>query len=166
MTVSKDRAFLLAALPLLAADRITKLLALRDLQPPHIAHQAIGNLIRWTLVFNRDAAMNLTLGPWSRWGFATIAVLGILLMLRLLRVAPADATWRAVGLGLVAAGAMGNLIDRLQSARGVVDFIDVGVGTHRFWTFNVADAGVTVGALVLAVVFSHEPRVPTHGIDA
>lgn len=163
---SKDRVFLLAALPLLVADRITKLLAVRDLQPPHIAHQAIGNVVRWTLVFNRDAAMNLTLGPWSRWGFAVIAVFGILLMWRLLQAAPDNAVWRAVGLGLVAAGAMGNLIDRLQTARGVVDFIDVGAGTHRFWTFNVADAGVTIGALVLAVVFSHAPRAPTNSIDA
>jgi signal peptidase II len=159
---SKARVFVLTAFPVLAADRITKLLALRDLQPPHIAHQALGNVVRWTLVFNRDAAMNLSLGPWSRWGFALIALLGVALMLRLLQVAPGDAVWRAVGLALVAAGATGNLIDRLQSDRGVIDFIDVGVGTHRFWTFNVADAGVTMGALVLAVVFSREPRVPTH----
>jgi signal peptidase II len=32
-----------------------------------------------------------------------------------------------------------------------VDFIDVGVGAVRFWTFNVADSGITVGAILLAI---------------
>jgi signal peptidase II len=39
----------------------------------------------------------------------------------------------------VAAGAVGNLIDRIRSDLGVVDFIDVGFGLHRWPTFNVAD---------------------------
>lgn len=40
----------------------------------------------------------------------------------------------------------------------MVDFIDVGVGTVRFWTFNVADSGVTIGACLLAVVLWMEER--------
>jgi signal peptidase II len=44
---------------------------------------------------------------------------------------------------------VGNLLDRLRSARGVVDFIDIGIGTHRFWTFNIADIGVTIGTAML-----------------
>ncbi|MFL5595004.1 MAG: signal peptidase II, partial [Gemmatimonadaceae bacterium] len=43
-------------------------------------------------------------------------------------------------------------IDRLRSARGVVDFIDIGLGTHRFWTFNVADMAVTLGTATLTWV--------------
>ena len=53
-------------------------------------------------------------------------------------------------------GAAGNLIDRFRSPRGVVDFIDIGVGDVRFWTFNVADSAVTVGAILLALVLWHE----------
>jgi signal peptidase II len=51
----------------------------------------------------------------------------------------------------VAGGAAGNLLDRLRGAQGVVDFIDVGIGIHRWPTFNVADAAVSCGAIVLAV---------------
>jgi len=40
----------------------------------------------------------------------------------------------------------------------VVDFIDVGIGDVRFWTFNVADSAVTVGALLLAWVLWREDR--------
>ena len=56
---------------------------------------------------------------------------------------------RAVGVALVVGGAIGNLVDRLRSGAGVVDFIDLGVADVRFWTFNIADVGITLGALVL-----------------
>ena len=48
------------------------------------------------------------------------------------------------------AGACGNLLDRLRSPRGVVDFIDIGIGDVRFWTFNLADVAVFCGAILLA----------------
>ncbi|MGH7447666.1 MAG: signal peptidase II, partial [Longimicrobiales bacterium] len=48
-------------------------------------------------------------------------------------------------------GAVGNLIDRVRSASGVVDFIDVGVGSVRWPVFNVADMAVTTGAIILAL---------------
>jgi signal peptidase II len=52
-------------------------------------------------------------------------------------------------LALICGGAVGNLIDRLRSPLGVVDFIDIGIGPHRFWTFNIADVGVTFGTAAL-----------------
>lgn len=55
--------------------------------------------------------------------------------------------WNMVALGLILAGAVGNLIDRLRFGGAVTDFIDPG-----FWpAFNVADSGVTIGAIMLAV---------------
>src|ERR1051325_7382530 len=44
---------------------------------------------------------------------------------------------------------LGNLVDRLRSSAGVVDFIDIGVRSVRFWTFNLADMGITTGAVLL-----------------
>jgi signal peptidase II len=52
-------------------------------------------------------------------------------------------------LGLTTGGAVGNLLDRVRSPRGVVDFIDLGFGDARFWIFNLADAGISVGAILL-----------------
>ena len=59
------------------------------------------------------------------------------------------------------AGALGNLVDRIRSPCGVVDCIDVGVGSVRFWTFNVADIGGSIGAMLLAWHFSksEEPKL-------
>ena len=64
----------------------------------------------------------------------------------------------------MAGGAIGNLVDRALAARGVTDFIDVGLGRVRFWTFNVADIGVTCGAILLALLLwweeHHRNRTP------
>ena len=65
-------------------------------------------------------------------------------------------------LALLIAGALGNAWERLFSPRGVVDFIDIGLGAVRFWTFNVADIAITVGAGLLALTYWREER--TEGV--
>lgn len=56
----------------------------------------------------------------------------------------------ATALGLLLGGAVGNLIDRLRYGY-VVDFVDIGIGDWRFYTFNVADASITLAVLLLLV---------------
>ncbi len=53
-----------------------------------------------------------------------------------------------VGLGLLAGGAVGNLIDRVLYGH-VIDFVDMGIGDRRWYAWNVADAAVTLGILAL-----------------
>lgn len=52
------------------------------------------------------------------------------------------------GLGLIIGGALGNGVDRVRFG-AVADFIDVHAAGWHFWTFNIADAGITVGAILL-----------------
>lgn len=52
------------------------------------------------------------------------------------------------GLSLILGGAFGNLIDRALSGY-VVDFVDIYWGTAHFWAFNVADAAITIGAVLV-----------------
>jgi signal peptidase II len=69
----------------------------------------------------------------------------------------------------VTGGAIGNLVDRLRSARGVVDFIDVGFpdGGWRFYIFNVADSAVSIGAVLLAIIlFRRTEDAPVSTGDA
>ena len=70
------------------------------------------------------------------------------------------------GLSLILGGAIGNLIDRsailfAERYEGVVDFIDVGIGANRWYTFNIADSAVTVGILfyLLHTLFTHKPEL-------
>ena len=155
---AKTRIFTAVALAFLGADRITKHLAESALTP-HLPRRIVGDYVRFTLTWNRSSAMGLfSFGAWSRWIFAAIAIAMLGVLLALLKEAPAGARWRAAALGAVAGGAIGNLVDRILSARGVTDFIDVGAAGWRFWTFNVADAGVTCGAILLAVLLWAEER--------
>src|SRR5262249_12676571 len=117
---------------------------------PWVPERVVGDIFRFTLAYNQGAAMSLFAGPHSRLilcAIAMIAVSGLLVMYR--RTDP-KATGTVLALALVTGGAIGNLLDRLRSGRGVIDFIDLGVGDLRFWTFNVADIGVSIGAILLA----------------
>ncbi|HUF24800.1 MAG TPA: signal peptidase II [Vicinamibacterales bacterium] len=62
----------------------------------------------------------------------------------------ADENIARAGLALVLGGAIGNLIDRARLGY-VLDFVDVYSGNWHFWAFNVADAAITVGAILVIV---------------
>jgi len=152
----KAKAFWPLLLLLVFADCTTKRLAEEHLVPEHVPHPVIGDVVRFTLAYNRGAAFNVSLGDYSRVGFTAIAA-GVLIALgSVYRTTGAHDRMQAVALALVAGGAIGNALDRLRSPggtyRGVVDFIDIGVGGWRFWTFNLADMGVTFGAILLALL--------------
>jgi signal peptidase II len=159
------RAFFAVSLPLVLADGLTKELAARGLQPPQVPHPLLGDWFRVTLTFNRQGPMGLTLGSWSRPAFAALALCALGVLGFLLRRTPPADRLRASALGLLAAGAAGNLWDGLRWGHGVVDFIDIGLGQHRFWTFNIADASLTVGVALMAWVLWREGaatrRAPT-----
>jgi signal peptidase II len=136
---------------LLAADCGTKLAAVEELSPPYVPHEVAGDVVRFTLAYNRGAALGVTVGDNDRATFTFLAIVALGVLATLYRRTPGPARTQAVALALVTGGALGNLVDRLRSAEGVVDFIDIGVGSVRFWTFNIADVGVTAGAVLLAV---------------
>ena len=142
------------------ADLVSKVLAERLLAPRYVPHQVIGDVVRFTLAYNPGAAFSMSLGAYSRVIFGAFAVVALVVLYRLYRMtgtgARAGDRTRIIALGLAWGGAAGNLIDRFRSPLGVVDFIDIGIGSVRFWTFNVADSAVTVGALVLAWSLSRE----------
>ena len=79
----------------------------------------------------------------------TIVILGFLI--RLYRATPRGDGPLRLAIASVMGGALGNLVDRFRSPLGVVDFIDVGVGDWRWPTFNVADMGISCGAILLVV---------------
>jgi signal peptidase II len=162
-TSKNGRVFWTAAVLVIILDVITKYLVVQHLEP-HVPVPVAGEFARLTLAYNPGAAFSMSLGDYSRYIFGAFAVIALIILYRLFIVwqrqvtSPRDALVRSLALGLAWGGAAGNLIDRIHSVRGVVDFIDIGVGDVRFWTFNVADSAVTVGALMLAVVLWREDR--------
>jgi signal peptidase II len=142
----------------LALDVITKLLAEKYLFPPHVPHQVIGDVVRLTLAYNTGAAFSMSVGPASRYVFGAFAAIALVVLWWMYRDSGADERLKVTALGLAWGGAAGNLIDRIRSPLGVVDFIDIGVGNVRFWTFNVADTAVTIGAITLGWILLREDR--------
>jgi signal peptidase II len=67
------------------------------------------------------------------------------------------AWWMTIVFGMLLGGAVGNLLDRLRLGH-VVDFIDVGIGNVRWWSFNVADSSFVVGVILLALYLSFVPE--------
>lgn len=143
-------------LSLVVLDCTTKELAVDRLSPAHVPHPILGDVVRFTLAYNPDAAMGLSLGAYSRIVFAAIAALILAALVFYRRQISGQTGVATIALALIGGGATGNLIDRVRSARGVVDFIDVGLGSARFWTFNLADAGVFCGTILLLTMLRRD----------
>ena len=140
-------------------DFITKQIVVAQLS--RIPVNVLGDWLRLRLVYNTGAAFGVHVGSYSRWVFMLLAIVA-LGVLGAMVVKTARNEWlRLVALALVCGGAIGNLIDRVRSSLGVVDFIDVYIGPMHWPTFNVADMAVTCGAITLAVVLWQEGQQET-----
>ena len=158
--MKKGQLFWPVAIVVVVLDFFTKRAAMGALtygQP----QQVVGDYVRFTLGYNPGIAFGLSQYDSARpllIIFTIIAVAGILWIYR-----TTDAVHKVqiLALGMILGGAIGNLLDRFQRARGVVDFIDVGIGAARFWTFNVADSAITVGAVLLILSLLFAPKTST-----
>jgi len=162
--------FWAVVIAVIVADVITKLIAVRTLVPIRAPREVIGEWLRWTLVYNPGAAFGLHLGPYSRWIFMVLTVVALVILWKLYGQTREGDTLRITSLALVSGGAVGNLIDRVRSPLGVVDFIDVGVrfgaSEYRWPTFNIADMAVSTGAFLLAWVLWGEDRAAAEAAAA
>ena len=147
-------------------DVITKAIAVRLLVPQRVPHEVLGEAVRFTLVYNPGAAFGIHVGPYSRWVFMTLTVVALAILAWLYQSTREGNTSRILALALVCGGAIGNLIDRVRSDVGVVDFIDIGLGDSRWPTFNVADMAVSAGAFLLAWVLWEDDRIAHPAVAA
>jgi signal peptidase II len=88
-------------------------------------------------------------GGWQRWVFTLFAVgVSIALVIWLRKLSLAAQTLLVFGLTLILGGAIGNVIDRIEHGY-VVDFVHAHWGHHYFPAFNVADAAISIGAVLV-----------------
>jgi signal peptidase II len=119
----------------------------------------MGDFFRLTYIHNPGAAFGLHLGPYSRFIFLGLAFVALGVLLVMYRHTPAVDRLRLFAIGAIAGGALGNVIDRIRSVEGVVDFLDFGIGQLRWPVFNIADTAVTIGAiLLLASLWAEDQR--------
>ena len=162
-----DKRFLVLAVGglVLLADVLTKqwivgTLIMYEVRP------VLGEFFRLTYTHNPGAAFGINIGEHSRLFFLALSLVALVVLGWMYRITPRDDALRLTALALVCGGALGNIVDRLRYDAGVVDFIDIGLGEHRFWIFNVADSAVSVGAVLLLISFYLEERRESRAAEA
>lgn len=147
------------AVAVFVADLITKIVAVAMLEGREPV-RVLGGLVYLQLLRNPGAAFSLATG--MTWVLALVAIAVVVAIVWISRRL-GSAGW-AIGLGLILAGALGNLVDRLFRAPGVleghvVDFISVFAPDGEVWpVFNVADSAIVIGGIlvVLLTLFGFE----------
>lgn len=138
----------------LLVDLLTKAWAGQVLVLSHPV-SIIGESVRLTLGYNTGVAFSVLAaqGSWLVGPLTGIIIVALSLwcVMQFQRQRlPQAAAWP---IGLILGGALGNFVDRLPDGR-VTDMIDLGVGTTRFATFNLADTCITLGVIWLLIVLA------------
>jgi signal peptidase II len=141
--------FLLPTLIVLILDQFSKLFFW------HLAKNfdVIDGIFRITLVKNSGAAFGMLQG--GRVFLIIASVIASLAIIFLSERMREEDFAKRVFLGMILGGAVGNLVDRIYPGY-VIDFIDMGIGTYRWPVYNIADAAVTVGGVLLILNFSRK----------
>lgn len=149
-TTHPQQKWLWVSLLVIALDQATKQIAEAYLVP----HQAVNVLpyFDWYLTYNPGAAFSFLAdaGGWQRWFFTIVAILVSGFIFHWLRNLSREETWTAIPLSLILGGAVGNLIDRLYLGH-VIDYIQVWLGSYPWPAFNIADAAISVGIVLLII---------------
>jgi len=141
-------ALVIVAVPVYVADQLTKAWATANLQPDQ-PREVIGSVLRLNLIRNSGAAFSIGTGAtWVLTAIACSVVVFILISARRL----GSRGW-ALALGLLLAGSLGNLTDRMFRAPGpgrghVVDFLQL----PHYPIFNIADSAIVAAAALIAVL--------------
>jgi signal peptidase II len=142
------RGLLIAAI-VIALDQASKWwILLSVMNPPQLIE--IVPFFNLVLTWNRGVSFGLfdTNSPATPWILSILAVAIVGVLISWLR--RAEGKLIPIALGLIVGGAIGNVVDRMVHG-AVVDFLDVHWGTYHWPAFNVADSGITVGAVLLIV---------------
>ena len=142
--------YLLAAFGIYMVDQVTKAWAARTLQ-----HGDDRTIISgfFDLVYTENPGIAFgqlqTGGSFGRWFFVVLAILAAVAVFYYFLRTPRNDDRVLGACALLLAGIIGNLTDRARLGY-VIDFIALHAGQYHWPTFNVADASITIGALMLA----------------
>lgn len=158
-TLGRDRPrpawaiFLALTAGIVIVDQLTKAWVVANV-PPGGSISLLGDLLR--LVVSRNTGALFGLFGASAPIFAA-ASLGVMALIVGYHARSGRSLVLSLALGLLLGGACGNLIDRVRLGY-VVDFVDMGIGALRFWTYNVSDASIDV-ALLLLLLLAFRPSL-------
>ncbi len=135
-------------------DQLSKWLVTVHLEP-RTSVPVLGDFFKLTYIHNPGAIFGIRFG--GIWVHVIISAVALGVVSKMLWSSPGEDRAGSVGLSLVLGGAVGNLFDRLEvfvaTGGAVVDFLDFGIGSLRWYIFNIADACVTTGVGLLLLSY-------------
>ena len=143
--------WMVVAMIIAVVDQLTKLAIIEWI--PLYDRVPLNSFINLTHQKNTGAAFSFLAdaGGWQRWFFVVLATgVSVVIAIWIWRIRNSGQAILSAGLALVLGGAVGNLIDRILLGH-VTDFFQVWFGSWAFPSFNVADAGISVGAALLII---------------
>jgi signal peptidase II len=153
LTASAERrnrwaAFAALAAAVVVADQVTKVWLRQSIAVGERPVEILGEFVRFANTQNRGGIFGLFGDSATVLGLASIVVIGLIVFYQ---AREGVRTWLLTGaLGLLLGGAIGNLIDRMTLGY-VTDWVDMGIGAWRWYTFNVADAAISTSLVLLIV---------------
>ncbi len=151
--------FVVLALVAVVIDQLSKAWIISQLAPG-AGMVVIPDLLN--VVYGQNSGILFGLLPQSAPAFAIVSM-GVTALIVVYHAKAGRGFVTTVALGLLLGGAIGNLLDRLNHGH-VIDWVDMGIGTVRFWTYNVADACITT-SIVLLFAMAIVPRIAEWGAD-
>lgn len=134
------------------ADLLSKLWILKRLPAMGQSETVINKFLYFTLTRNEGGVFGMMQG--HAWLFQVLTGFAIIFLLYYYYRSAEDSKIFTLAIAAILGGALGNFTDRFYgSTPGVVDFIDIRLGSFRWFIFNIADAFICVGAFLLAIAF-------------
>jgi signal peptidase II len=136
--------FVTIAVAVVVLDQVSKAWLVSSVAPGEVV-RLVGDYVRLVFSHNSGALFGLFRDQALLFGIVSLGVVGLILAYH---GRSGRNVYLSITLGLLLGGAIGNLIDRFRLGY-VVDWVDIGLGDIRFWTFNVADAAVSTAIVLL-----------------
>jgi len=134
-------------------DQLSKMLIVQSLQL-YESVEIIPGFFNLVYVTNAGAAFSLLAevdSPWRHYFFLGVGALAVIGMSFAAWKLAAINRYYPVALGMIAGGAIGNLLDRIRFG-SVIDFLDVYFGRYHWPAFNVADSAICAGAAIFLAI--------------
>lgn len=141
------RLFLGLAVAILVVDQLVKAWIVANFGVG-VPTSIVGDYARITITHNNGALFGMFRDQAPLFALFSVGVIGLIVWLH---ARGGRSLILSLTLGLLLGGALGNFTDRVRLGY-VVDFMDMGIGAWRFYTYNVADAAITTSILLLLIL--------------
>jgi signal peptidase II len=145
--------FVATAAVVVVLDQASKAWLAANVSPGSVVH-VVGDSVRLVFSRNSGALFGFFRDNAILFGLASLLVVGLIVVYH---GRSGRSLYLSITLGLLLGGALGNMADRLRLGY-VIDFVDIGIGDFRWYTFNMADAAISA-AIVLLVAAAFVPAL-------